>query len=376
MTLFPSYKLASFQTTHRTRAKYFMGASAPESPSVQELLTLAGQTEHRQWHQLTLGYSSSQGDPSLRESIADLYPDLTSADIITFAGAQEAIFVAYHALLKANDRLRVILPIYEPLALVAQGIGVKVDSVTLDSSHEGEWRMDLQKWRRSVNQSTTMAVINFPHNPTGKLIRHDELEQIIEHCAGNDCWLFSDEVFRGLEYRRSDQLTPVASLYEKGISLGVISKALGLGGVRVGWIASRNQDLIKRMLEIKHYLSICNGRCDELLAMIALQNASTLLDNTGKLIQHNLRLLESTLSNHSDIIHWHKTDAGCVAYPKLVDGVDSRDFTEQLLNQTGVMIIPGHCFMWGEAHFRIGFGRRDFPSALKRFSNHLDAFRP
>ncbi len=126
MTLFPSYKLASFQTIHGARAKYFMRASAPESPSVQELLTLAGQRELRQWHQLALGYSSSQGDPSLRESIADLYPDLTSADIITFAGAQEAIFVAYHALLKANDRLQVILPIYEPLALVAQGIGVRL----------------------------------------------------------------------------------------------------------------------------------------------------------------------------------------------------------------------------------------------------------
>jgi aspartate/methionine/tyrosine aminotransferase len=221
-----------------------------------------------------------------------------------------------------------------------------------------------------------MAVINFPHNPTGKLIRHHELEQIIEHCAGNEFWLFSDEVFRGLEYRRSDQLTPVAALHEKGINLGVMSKAFGLGGVRIGWIAGRDQTLIKRMLEIKHCLSICSGRTDELLAMIALQHAPQLLDNTRKLIQRNLQRLRSACSNHSDIIHWHQPDAGCVAYPKLANGVDSRNFAKRLLDQTEVMIIPGHCFMWGEAHFRIGFGRRDFPLALKRFSNHIDSFRP
>ena len=352
-----------------------MGASAPESLSVQELLSLADQTELRRWERLGLGYSSSQGDPVLRESIADLYPDLTPADIITFAGAQEAIFVAYHALLKKDDWLQVILPIYEPLALVAQGIGVRIGTVSMENSQAGEWRMDLQTWRESVDESTTMAVINFPHNPTGKLIGHQELEQIIEHCAGNGCWLFSDEVFRGLEYKRSHRLTPVASLYEKGISLGVMSKAFGLGGVRVGWIACRDQALIKRMLEIKHYLSICNGRTDELLAMIALRHAPQLLDNTSKLIQENLVRLRSACSKHTDIVHWHQPDAGCVAYPELADGADARDFAERLLNQTGVMVIPGHCFMRGEAHFRIGFGRRDFPAALQRFSDHLDSLR-
>ena len=375
MTLFPSYRLAGYQASYGPRAEYFMGASAPESLSVRELLSLANQTERRQWDRLGLGYSSSQGDPALRDSIADLYPGLTSADIITFAGAQEAIFVAYHALLKKNDRVQVILPIYEPLALVAQGIGAKIGTVSMENSQAGEWRMDLQTWRESVHQSTSMAVINFPHNPTGKLIRHQELEQIVEHCASNDCWLFSDEVFRGLEYRRSEQLTPVAAIYEKGISLGVMSKAFGLGGVRIGWIACRDKVLIKRMLEIKSYLSICNGRTDELLATIALRHAPRLLDNTRKLIQQNLQSLRAACSDHSDVVHWHQPDAGCVAYPKLTDGVDARDFALRLLDQTGVMIIPGHCFIRGEAHFRIGFGRRDFPLALKRFSNHLDSFR-
>ena len=173
--------------------------------------------------------------------------------------------------------------------------------MTLHLSVEGKWQLDMQQWRESVDENTTMAVINFPHNPTGKLIRHDELEQIIDHCASNNCWLFSDEVFRGLEYRATDQLPPVASLYGKGISLGVMSKAYGLGGVRIGWLACQDQGLIRRMLEIKHYLSICNGRADEILAMIALQHAPRLLHNTRKLLRDNLQLLQATLPALSTI---------------------------------------------------------------------------
>lgn len=370
--IFPPYKLADYQTRYGAQAEFFMGALAPEALSLQALLSLADPQELKQWHELSLGYSSSQGDTSLRESIAASYPDLTAADIITFAGAQEAIFVAYHALLKASDRVQVILPIFEPLALVAQGIGAKVATLNLQLAEDG-WQLDMQQWCEAVDDKTTMAVINFPHNPTGKLIRHDELDMIIDHCARNNCWLFSDEVFRGLEYRPAERLSPVASLYAKGISLGVMSKAYGLGGVRVGWLACQDQGLIKRMREIKHYLSICNSRADEMLALIALQHAPRLLQNTQKIIQENLHLLQTRSSAISTILQWHAADAGCVAYPGLVAGLNSRDFANKLLGQTGVMIIPGDCFMGGDGHIRIGFGRRDFPQALQRFLSYIHA---
>ncbi len=349
-----------------------MGSSAPEAVSLQELLSLANHREMKLWNELSLGYSSNQGHLALRESIAATYPDLTSANIITFAGAQEAIFVAYHALLKANDRVHVILPIFEPLSLVAQGVGARLDTVHLTPIEDGGWYLDIDQWHDAIDKNTAMAVINFPHNPTGKLIQQDELAMMVEHCARNDCWLFSDEVFRGLEYRPSERLLPVASLYRKGISLGVMSKAYGLGGIRVGWLACQDHDLIKRMLEIKHYLSICNGRADELLAMIALRQAAEILQRTQSLIEQNLKLLKSKLDSVSSILHWHAPEAGCIAYPRLVAEQNSQDFAKRLLDRTGVMIIPGACFMWGDTHIRIGFGRRDFPQSLQRFLPYLN----
>lgn len=365
--LFPPYRLAAFQAEYAAKADFQMGASAAQALTLQELLSLADETELKPWHALSLGYSSSQGDGLLRETIAEFYPGLDSSHIITFAGAQEAIFVACHALLHPGDRIQVILPLFEPLSLVAEGIGARVDAVELQAQAAGGWRLDLDRWRDAVHASTRMAMINFPHNPTGSLISAQELQQMVEHCERNDCWLFSDEVFRGLEYRPDEQLPPVASLSRKGLSLGVMSKAYGLPGVRVGWIACRDTDLIARMLEIKRYLSICNGRTDEQLATIALRHAPEILRRSRATIQGNLHLLKTKLASFDDTLQWLEPDAGCVAFPRLKQAMTATVFAQGVLERAGVMLIPGACFRWDDTHVRVGFGQSNFAKALQRF---------
>ena len=365
--LFPPSRLATFQAAYGPKAENQMGASAAQALTLRELLSLADEAELKPWHELSLGYSSVQGDGLLRETIAALYPGLDSSHIITFAGAQEAIFVAYHALLQPGDRIQVILPIFEPLSLVAEGVGARVDTVELQAQADGGWLIDLDRWQDTVSESTRLAVINFPHNPTGSLISAQELQQMVEHCERNDCWLFSDEVFRGLEYRPDARLPPVASLYRKGLSLGVMSKAYGLPGVRVGWIACRDIELIARMLEIKRYLSICNGRTDELLATIALRHATVLLRRSRVTIRDNLHLLKTKLASFDNALQWLEPKAGCVAFPRLQQAMTATEFAQRVLEQAGVMVIPGDCFRWDDTHVRVGFGQRDFAKALQRF---------
>ena len=352
--------------TYSTKAKYFMGASASETMTLTELLELANDDELKLWHELPLGYSNSQGDISLREKIAEDYPGLTAENIITFSGAQEAIFATYHALLKPQDQVQVVLPIFEPLALIAESIGADVKSVSLTGSKKQSWKLNVNELLSAIHASTILTAINFPHNPTGAMIKIDELNQIVGQCANNDSWLFSDEVFRGLEYQKIDQLPPVATMYEKGISLGVMSKAYGLGGVRVGWIACQNKKLIQRLLEIKHFLSICNGRADELLALIALNHADDLLSHNRETIKKNLKLLNNTDSLNS-IVNWHQPLAGCVAYPEWLGGADASLFATELIQKKELMVIPGNCFLEANQCFRIGFGRKDFPEVFEHF---------
>ena len=363
---FPEYKLVKFQTENGHRTKYFMGASGPEAVSLQELLSLASDEDRQRWQGFPLGFASSQGDEHLRELIAADYPGLSAENIITFAGAQEAIYATYHALLNADDKTQVITPVFEPLSLVSELIGAQVNKVPMISA-DSKWQLDMDVWSDSLHPVTKLAVINFPHNPTGAMISQLQLQVMVDQCRDFDCWLFSDEVFRGLEYRDADRLPPVASIYEKGISLGVMSKAFGLGGVRIGWIACQDELLIQRLHEIKQYLSICNSRADEVLATIALKNREKLLSQNVDMIRNNLQIIEAASEQFSDRVEWYRPMAGCVAYPRVKNTDTSNDFVEEVLDKTGILLVPGECFQQGKAHFRAGFGGKSFAYQFSRF---------
>jgi aspartate/methionine/tyrosine aminotransferase len=363
---FPEYKLVKFQTENSRRTSYFMGASGPEAVSLQELLSMASDEDRQRWQNFSLGFASSQGDQQLRELIAGDYPGLSAKNIITFAGAQEAIYATYHALLNAGDITQVITPVFEPLSIVADLVGARVRKVSMKIADNG-WQLDMDAWSDSLHPDTRLAVINFPHNPTGAMISQLQLQMMVDQCRDFGCWLFSDEVFRGLEYRDADRLPPLASIYEKGISLGVMSKAYGLGGVRIGWVACQDMSLLHRLHEIKQYLSICNSRADEVLASIALKNKNILLSRNRGIIRNNLQLIEEAGGQFADSIQWYRTMAGCVAYPRVKDAATSNTFVEEVLAKTGILLVPGKCFQQGNAHFRLGFGGNSFAEQFSRF---------
>lgn len=371
---FPEYKLTKFQTENAHRSKYFMGSSGPEAISLQELLSMASDEDRQVWQGFSLGFASSQGDEHLRELIASGYPGLSAENIITFAGAQEAIYATYHALLNTGDITQVITPVYEPLAIVAELIRARVNKVPMTRA-DSSWQLDMDGWVDTFHPHARMAVINFPHNPTGAMISQLQLEMMVDQCRDYNSWLFSDEVFRGLEYRDADRLAPVASIYEKGISLGVMSKAYGLGGVRIGWIACQDTSLIQRLYEIKQFLSICNSRADEVLASIALKNRDRLLSHNREIIQKNLQVIEAAIEatggQFADRVDWYQPMAGCVAYPGVRKAETSGEFVEEVLNNTGIMLVPGSCFQQGQEHFRMGFGGRSFDYQLKQLVNSI-----
>lgn len=337
-----------------------LGAASPDSMTVAGLLSLASEAELQQWHNLKLDYASAAGDIGLREQIAADYKGLNAEHIVTFAGAQEAMFAVYHALLKPGDRVRAISPHFGPLHLVAEGCGARLAVQTLDFDSHGRWSLDVDHWCQSVaSTAPRMAVINFPHNPTGAMLDKQQLGRMVAACAERDCWLFSDEVFRGLEYRDQDRLPAAASLYKKAVSLGVVSKSHGLGGVRVGWIACRDRSLIQRLLEIKEYLSVCNGRPDELLALIAIRNSDRILGRHRKQAKENLSLLEQHRAELPHLV-WSSPKAGILLYPQIADAESSEPFVLDMLDRTGTLVIPGHCFGAGANHIRIGYGRQAF----------------
>ena len=310
----------------------------------------------------------------MRDVIATTYETLERDNILCFAGAEEGIYSAMRTLLDKNDHAIVVVPNYQ----AAETIPLDICEVTGVALRPDEnWRLDIEDVARALRPNTRLVSINIPNNPTGATLPKSDLDHLISLCRDNDIYLFSDEVYRLLELDESKRLVQVADVYEKGISLNVMSKAYGLPGIRIGWVASRDKDLLLRLERYKHYLSICNAGPSERLALIALNNRDQILQRNRSLLQENLQVLKRFFTDHPHLFKWSPPDGGCIAYPCYTGRGDVENLCRTLVQDYGVLLLPASIYrselMEAPAdHFRIGFGRRNFQAGLAVFRSFLD----
>jgi aspartate/methionine/tyrosine aminotransferase len=359
------FALERFFASHEFSAAHLLCASDCETFSLGELLAMEpGAVEA--FAALRLGYTETAGHPELRSEIAALYQGIKADDILVFAGAEEAIFVFMNAALQAGDHLVVHSPGYQSLASVAEACGCRV---TRWQATAGQgWSLDPEWLSGQITSSTRAVVVNFPHNPTGFLPAPDRFAGIVEIARRNRLLLFSDEVYRFLEYDAGDRLPAACELYEDGISLGVMSKAFGLAGLRLGWVACRNPDVLRAMAEFKDYTTICTAAPSEFLATLALRQRRRILERNLEIIGGNLDLLNDFMAGHERFFAWQPPKAGPIAFPAVRFAAGSDDFCSRLLSDQGVLLLPGRVFGAAPEHFRIGFGRRDFRQGLEKIS--------
>ncbi len=373
MTQLPIFKLEDYLSTREFSSPYMFGSSDAESWSMKEIVGMADEECQTLWENLGLGYTETQGLPLLREEIAKQYNEkISAANIGCFAGAEEGIYVACHTLLNANDHAIFITPAYQSLESVPASL-CEVTSIAL--SPHNDWELDLSLIEEAIQLNTKLLLINFPHNPTGTIITHEQQMQLVELARSKSIWIFSDEVYRFLELNPNDRLPPIADMYEKGISLGVMSKAYGLAGLRIGWITCQDHDTLLKFLEMKHYLTICNSAPSEILSLIALRNSETLLERNHKIMTSNIKLLDAFFEEYSDVFEWVRPKGGCIGFPRLKQDMSAYDFCEQLRFQKGVVALPNTVYDFKGNHIRVGFGRKNMPEALekvKEFSRTLE----
>jgi len=362
------FLLERFFAAHEFSAAHNLCGSDCETFSIGELLSLEpGAAEA--FFSLRLGYTESAGDPGLRAEIAGLYRGIEADDVLVFSGAEEAIFVFMNAALRAGDHLVVLTPCYQSLAAVAEAAGCRVSR--WDAIAERGWAPDNEGLAREIAADTRALVVNFPHNPTGFLPDKGQFAGIVEIARRRRLLLFSDEVYRLLEYEPGERLPAACEVYENGISLGVMSKAFGLAGLRLGWVACRNRELLRAMAELKDYTTICAAAPSEFLARLALRRRREILGRNLEIIGRNLRYLDDFFAGHERLFSWLRPRAGPVAFPAVRFAPSCDDFCAGLLRRHGVLLLPGRLFAAGPEHFRIGFGRRDFSCGLEKLSAYL-----
>jgi aspartate/methionine/tyrosine aminotransferase len=186
----------------------------------------------------------------------------------------------------------------------------------------------------------------------------------------NELVLFSDEVYRELEYDPAARLPAACDLGEHAVSLGVTSKTYGLAGLRIGWIATKNKKVYERIASFKDYTTICNSAPSEFLAEVALRNRQKLINRNLSIIQHNLGVVDEFFTRYSSFFEWVRPTAGSMGFPRLLDGsID--EFCDELVRKAGVLLLPGTQYDDSQNHFRIGLGRKNLPQAIERLEEFL-----
>lgn len=367
--LLPTFKLEEYLSTREFNTKYMFGNSDTESFPMSEIVQIADEECKKLWNSLYLSYTEPCGYPLLLEEISKQYDGkITKDNIFCFAGAQEGIYATCHCLLEPQDHVIVITPCYQSL----ESIPNSMSQVThVDLSYDQQWKLDLNKVKEAIRPNTKLLIINFPHNPTGALITDLEQQELIKLARLNNAWIFSDEVYRFLELDPQDRLPPIASIYEKGLSLGVMSKSFGLPGLRIGWIATQDLRVLQQLAKMKHYLSICNSAPSEILALIALRNQEKILMRNLNIMHKNIELLDEFMHEYCDQLEWVRPKGGCIGFPKLKLPVSSYEFCERLRESEGVLMLPGTVYGLADNHFRLGFGRKNMPEALNRVKNFI-----
>lgn len=356
---------------YETASKYNIAETCAASISLDTLKGLSQDKESEMWSPSTkLTYGAIRGSEKLRTNLSNLYSakkPFQADNILITPGAIAANMIVLYALIGRGDHVICHYPTYQQLYEIPRSLGAEVD--LWRAREERKWQLDIGELKSLIRPNTKMIIINNPHNPTGAIVPKATLDAIIELAGEHDLIIHSDEVYRPIFHSISPsapEFPPsILSLpYAKTIAIGSLSKAYSLAGIRVGWIASRSPDILEACSQARDYTTISVSHLDDQIAAFALSPNTIhgLLHRNIELAKRNLEVLESFVENHRWACEWVKPVAGTTAFvkfSKMGSPVDDVAFCEALIEQTGVMLVPGsRCFGDGidfRGFVRVGF---------------------
>lgn len=367
----PGYQ--SFQTEHyfaeyEFSVKHLLAASDCESITIEELLALSGGNV-ADLGNLHLGYTESQGSPSLRSAIAAQYDSVDPDQVVVLNSPIEGIYLTMRSLLESGDRVVAIAPSYDALRNLPQDLHCDVQMWHLDES-DGAWSIDLDRFAEMLDPAPKLVVLNFPHNPTGYLPTPDEFDRILELIEASGAWLYHDEIFRGLEHGKRPQLPSAAERLERTIVLCGLSKVHGLPGLRAGWLVVRDGGLRDEVMNTKMYTSICPPAPVEYITERTLSVADQLAAKNRALVSSNLDIADEFFERHTDTFRYARPPSGPIGLIG-VEQEPASAFADRLVKAAGVMLLPSSSLGLGDTHVRFGFGRKSFPDDLAALDDYL-----
>lgn len=281
------------------------------------------------------------------------------------AGANHHLFCS---LVEPGDKVISVLPTYQQLYSIPDSLGAQVELLPL--SPDNGFLPDLARLEELAQEGVKLICLNNPNNPTGALMSQEMLEEIVSIARRHGSYILCDEVYRHLT--QEDGYCPsIVDLYEKGISVSSMSKVFSLAGIRLGWIASRDPEVLERCLIHRDYDLISCGLLDETVAALALKHGDKLLARNRGIVRENLSILDNWVRREPHVTYV-KPQAGTTALVYYDLDIPSYDFCKEMYHATGAFVTPGDCFQQ-ERCVRVGYAcdRQTLVDGLEAMSAFL-----
>lgn len=300
---------------------------------------------------------SFQGITSLREKVVarmGYAPHCKAEDVLITAGTNEANFLAITQLVGPGDEMIVDVPGWpQPLAL-GEAIGAVVKPLP---RYEAQgWRFQVDELADLVNDKTRLIYLCNPNNPTGHVLDEDTLLQVVELADRVGAYVLCDEVYRGLEWHGAE--TPrVASLYERGISTGSISKVFGMQGLRTGWMVCQDPKVILDAMVLRENTSEIMNVMGEAIADLVLSEArfGPTVAQVRATESQNIDFLDRFIEE-MPMLSWHRPQAGLIGFCRLDLPIDADTFAKRLLDPPyRTFVMSGSVYNYPQ-HLRLGVG--------------------
>jgi len=363
-----TFKVEQWMNEFENDAVYNLGETCIDSMTLGELIQLSGQDPKEYLGKLEdarMTYGHIYGSPELLNGIASLYKDISQSQVIPTHGAIGANHQVIVSLIEAKDNMVSVMPTYQQHYSIPESIGAEVRILQL--TPENKFMPDLELLDSLVDENTKMITINNPNNPSGSFIPEDILMKIVEIAKRVDAYILSDEVYRGISEDGS-YMVSIADLYDKGISVGSMSKIFSLAGLRMGWIVSKSEEVIEACRNRRDYDTISCGVLDDIFSSLALANKEKIFDRNRKILLKNRVILDQWV-NETPEVSYVKPVAGTTALVYYDKDIPSYDLCIRLIKEKGVLFTPGSSFeMEGCVRIGYAFDSKTLRDGLDKFT--------
>lgn len=314
--------------------------------------------------------ASPRPDPELAAAVAGRW-GVPAECVMPTCGTHHANFLLARALTGPGDRVLMEAPAYEALPRVFDLLGAEVRPFPRRSGESG--RLPMDAIREGLKADARVVVLTDLHNPTGAHLLPDDLAALEAAAREREAHVLVDEVYR-------DFLPPpVGTCFVPGgpfVVSSSLTKVYGLGGLRVGW-AIASPEVVERMRRINDVMVVNMPAPSASIALAAWPRLESIAAGHRETAARNFRILSAWIRGRDDLL-WSPPDAGIAAFLEVpaLKGKDDVAWVERLIEETGVVVVPGSMFgVPGSMRLSFGLATDPFTEALDRLGSFLDRSR-